>query len=523
MLLQDLLDAPELGLRLLHGSRQALQRPVRWVYTTDLPDPGRYVSGGELVISGLMWRRQPDDSERFVTAIADAGAAALAAGDALFHGVPDDLVAACRERDLVLFGVSEDVSFGTVTEYVIGRVAAQRGARLEARLRRQQQLLSWLADGRGLDELAAEVSRETGVVCRVLTPTGRHVVAGPAPLGAPDLDRVTRCFLSVAQLPAVCTHAGSTTYSVYPVGSVLGQRMTAWLLVAEGTWSSWDTEVADAVGELAAIAALERTRQDEGLRVGRHIAEGALALVAEGAGGQPDALARLRQTGLDPSRPLAVAAAAIPNRPELGEAARSVFADAAAHLGAPVVVGRDDDAVALVQADGPDFAETLRRALLRLAPGLPRGKLAVGVSEPSEASALAGAWEEARYAQRLAALRRGPVCVVTGAEVTSYVLLLATVPDEVRRTFAARVLGPVIDYDARHDAGLIDTLTTFLDCSGSWSRTAERMHLHVNTVRYRIARVEELAGRNLSDFENRVDVFLALRSLGEPPGPTALR
>jgi DNA-binding PucR family transcriptional regulator len=178
-----------------------------------------------------------------------------------------------------------------------------------------------------------------------------------------------------------------------------------------------------------------------------------------------------------------------------------------------VVAGRGDDAVALLPAADPGFAAALRRLLLRLAPGIARSRLAVGVSEASEPAALAGAWEEARHAQRLAEMRTGAVSVVTGAEVTSYVLLLATVPDEVRRTFGARVLGPVTEYDGRHDAGLLDTLATFLDCSGSWSRTAERMHLHVNTVRYRIARVEELTGRDLSDFENRVDVFLALRSL----------
>ncbi len=39
------------------------------------------------------------------------------------------------------------------------------------------------------------------------------------------------------------------------------------------------------------------------------------------------------------------------------------------------------------------------------------------------------------------------------------------------------------------------------------------MHLHVNTVRYRIQRVEELTGRDLSILEDRVDVFLALHSL----------
>jgi DNA-binding PucR family transcriptional regulator len=35
----------------------------------------------------------------------------------------------------------------------------------------------------------------------------------------------------------------------------------------------------------------------------------------------------------------------------------------------------------------------------------------------------------------------------------------------------------------------------------------------VNTVRYRIERVEQLAGRDLSRLEDRVDVFLALKSL----------
>jgi DNA-binding PucR family transcriptional regulator len=39
------------------------------------------------------------------------------------------------------------------------------------------------------------------------------------------------------------------------------------------------------------------------------------------------------------------------------------------------------------------------------------------------------------------------------------------------------------------------------------------LHLHVNTVRYRVERIEELTGRDLSRLEDRVDVFLALRSL----------
>lgn len=37
------------------------------------------------------------------------------------------------------------------------------------------------------------------------------------------------------------------------------------------------------------------------------------------------------------------------------------------------------------------------------------------------------------------------------------------------------------------------------------------MHVHVNTLRYRIRRIEELTGRDLSRFDERVDFFLALR------------
>jgi DNA-binding PucR family transcriptional regulator len=61
------------------------------------------------------------------------------------------------------------------------------------------------------------------------------------------------------------------------------------------------------------------------------------------------------------------------------------------------------------------------------------------------------------------------------------------VPDDVRRAFAERALGPVLAHDARAGTGLLPALQAFLDCDGSWTRAAARLHLHVNSVRYRIA------------------------------------
>ena len=169
-----------------------------------------------------------------------------------------------------------------------------------------------------------------------------------------------------------------------------------------------------------------------------------------------------------------------------------------------------------VLAVAPDRAgealDRLREAATALAPGLGAGLLALGVSAPAAgATALPGAVEEARHAHRSAAGLAAPVSVVAAGELTSHALLLAGVPADTRRAFRERLLGPLVAYDRAHAAELVRTLDAFLDCGGSWNRCAQRLHLHVNTLRYRIGRIEQLTGRDLTRFEDRVDLFLALR------------
>ncbi|POX37313.1 hypothetical protein C3486_29150, partial [Streptomyces sp. Ru73] len=140
------------------------------------------------------------------------------------------------------------------------------------------------------------------------------------------------------------------------------------------------------------------------------------------------------------------------------------------------------------------------------------GRLTLGVSAAvHSAEGLRGALEEARHARRVAAARPGPVCAAGHEELASHVLLLPFVPDDVRRAFTARLLDPLRDYDRRHRAELIPTLEAFLDSDGSWTRCAGRLHLHVNTLRYRVGRIEQLTGRDLSRLEDKLDFFLALR------------
>jgi DNA-binding PucR family transcriptional regulator len=96
-------------------------------------------------------------------------------------------------------------------------------------------------------------------------------------------------------------------------------------------------------------------------------------------------------------------------------------------------------------------------------------------------------------------------------QALSHEQLLASVPAPVLEDFRDRLLGPLADYDEQNDSELLPTLRSFLACDGSWIVCAQRLYVHVNTVRYRISRIEAITGRDLSALPDRVDFFLALR------------
>jgi purine catabolism regulator len=77
--------------------------------------------------------------------------------------------------------------------------------------------------------------------------------------------------------------------------------------------------------------------------------------------------------------------------------------------------------------------------------------------------------------------------------------------------FYQETLGPLLQHDARGDGTLIETLEGFFHCNGNLSETARTMHLHRNSLLYRLSRIEELLGRSLEDPELRLSLQVALK------------
>jgi DNA-binding PucR family transcriptional regulator len=73
------------------------------------------------------------------------------------------------------------------------------------------------------------------------------------------------------------------------------------------------------------------------------------------------------------------------------------------------------------------------------------------------------------------------------------------------------VLGPLLDYDARHHGDLVRTVEVLAACGWSASRAAPRLFLLRNSVLYRRARIEEITGRSLDDPAERLLLDVAVR------------
>jgi hypothetical protein len=555
MRLRALLDTDALGLRLLGGEGE-LDRTVRGVMTTDLKDPSRYLSGGELVLTGLAWRHDAEDSEPFVRILAGAGVSALAAGEAELGDIPDDLVVACARHRLPLFAVNESVAFATITEHVVRQVSGERAGDLAAVVERHRRMMTSGPAGGGPDVVLDLLGTDLDLRAWVLSPAGRPVAGSK--LAGGELPAGTRAELAAAHLAAVRTGrrgphrvtVGPAMYSLFPVRSsgragggsrdVRENVLSDWLLAVEADAGDWPEERLDLLQGVTQLIAVERDRRDAARTVRRRLAQEVLELVQAGAA-PTEIAARLRVAapvllpglGAAPHWQVVVArvewdGGEIEGGPVAQALLEEILVDplspgpehsdriAVAHTGAEAVALVPLPAVSSDE-DGSDpglHADTLLAAVREpLSAGLDDdGRLTIGVSAAvHSAEGLRGALEEARHARRVAAARPGRVCAAGHQELASHVLLLPFVPDDVRRAFTARLLDPLREYDGRHRAELIPTLEAFLDCDGSWTRCAARLHLHVNTLRYRVGRIEQLTGRDLSRLEDKLDFFLALR------------
>ena len=176
---------------------------------------------------------------------------------------------------------------------------------------------------------------------------------------------------------------------------------------------------------------------------------------------------------------------------------------------------RDDDLVVLMPES--DDARELGHTAVRHASALgPDWRVTVGIGgQCRTAAAIADSYAQARRAldvsQRFYPAGHGDV--VCFEDLGLYRLLFHVGDAEELRGFTEQVLGALLEYDQRHNADFVRTLAAFLDHNGNLQATARELNLHVNSVAYRMQRIQAIASLDLEQADERLLAQVALKIL----------
>ena len=84
--------------------------------------------------------------------------------------------------------------------------------------------------------------------------------------------------------------------------------------------------------------------------------------------------------------------------------------------------------------------------------------------------------------------------------------------DEAERIYK-ETLGKLIEYDQHHQSEYIHTLKVFLEHNRSWEETSKVLHIHKQTLVYRVQKIHKITGRSLTKTDDITTLWLALKAL----------
>ncbi|HVD45786.1 MAG TPA: GAF domain-containing protein [Candidatus Limnocylindria bacterium] len=147
------------------------------------------------------------------------------------------------------------------------------------------------------------------------------------------------------------------------------------------------------------------------------------------------------------------------------------------------------------------------------APVMKPGSASVGIGNlANSVGELARSHLEARQALRLTRRAGGRGRVASYRSLGAFRLLLEVQSPEALRRFVDELLGTLLRYAQSRDTPLLETLEAL--SAARWIRraAARNLGIHINSMSYRVERIESLTGLQLDDPETRVAISIALRA-----------
>lgn len=519
----DALQIPALaGVRVLAGS-SGLGRPLAGVSVLERPDPEALPPGAELVLtSGYPLRDDPQSLTALVESLAARGAAGLGLQFSQWLPVlPAAVRALADELALPIIEFPAERPWVEVVGPVMQQVFAAHGRSVH------QRLAEAALTGGGVDGLVARLAALLGQATAVVSRRGELLAFSSGQQGPARPDVLA--WLQDGGLEG-CSGEGGLPAAVQRLSASRG--MPAALLAplqvsGEPAVALVVFAAAGPPGHLdlltiehgATLLSLEITGQ-RSLQAAerRHRDEFLMDLLFGRYGSSDELVGRGLVYGLDPRRYSVVLAV------DFGDMGAAAAADVARERAAATAawilrtypgctwVAVGETIVILLEAARDDadphgpvhLAELLRREIGRV---VPQARVAVGIGARVQRPAqVSDSFHQARQALELGRQLWGPAGVFHHDDLGVYRLLISGVEPEELQRFQAAALGPVLDNET-----LLATLEAYLDHDHSATAAARALHVHPNTVKYRLQRLRYLLAVDLHKNAVRLQLMAALK------------
>ncbi|MEU0331382.1 PucR family transcriptional regulator ligand-binding domain-containing protein [Streptomyces sp. NPDC006233] len=502
------------GLPRVLAGESRLDRAVRWVHVTELLNPADFLEGGELVLTTGM--PYPEDASRlrgYVDQLADVGAAGLIVElGHRYRKVPDELVAACRAREVPLIELARGVRFIDVTQTVHALILDAQGALLRRGRDIQDIFTALTLRGATPEELVHTTAELTGapvvledlnhrvLMCELLGRPYEPVVSAWSrrSRAAPTLDKVAPSGPEGWLIATVQDHHGPWGRLVLLDSRLNAEPDPENVLVLERA------AVALTMARLAGPAWWERRAHRSVLR----------DLCEQRFRSPADARARAEALGLPAfgHRLFAVVIRHTETGTE-GEHLDERIAKALTQTGVRALVGetapgRIGVLLALAQASAwQPVAERIGR-LSREELG-PDAVVAVGPGV-TDLSGIARSWQEAEQTADAITPASPERWFYVPADVELPELLGVLRQDTRLQRFAERQLTRLVDHDDRNGGDLLPALRAYLTAAGNKSVAAKRAGMSRQAFYQRLHTIERLLGCDLESGLQRTSLHVAV-------------
>ncbi|MDX3434327.1 PucR family transcriptional regulator ligand-binding domain-containing protein [Streptomyces sp. ME01-18a] len=504
----SLVAVRELGLSVLvTGPPEALEAKLSWVHTTELPDPSGYIGRSELVMTNGLWMPKVPPAA-FVEACCAAGASGIVFG--LLETTPETpptLIDACRKANLLLLQLPIEVPFAAVTHAAANVLADDRRSPLITTLRRAETFADTLAAEHGAQGVLRVLRREhPDLPLALVDRTGALLAQAGTSLTASDR---TVTITALARKPPpleLVLEAGTAT--LLPVGA-FGQPEAALLCLRHAAHLSEAQQ--GALSQAAHFLVLDIARRQAVRASEERFAHELIDMIVSGTGSTPDIARRLAAFGLSAGEPLVVLAASSRGDTTMSKLA-AVMGATLSERGIPAMVATGPQDVVVVLA-WRQPADALIDWCHGLAADLSAYSPTLAAADPvHSAGNLRTALLEARRTSQVLGRTGHGFTVARLADLPTYHTVLSNIEPQLLQHLSS-ILTPLREYDANHtDGALENTLRNLIEYQGHYKRTAQALHLHVNGLYGRLARISSLTGRDPRTLEGRLDLLLALEA-----------